>query len=506
MTISSLTARRLGFAGLALVLAGALVPVRVEAAATVDGQFAELGMLGAGVTTAVAVTNRGGVPGNATAVTLNVTSTGSLGSGFVTVYPCGTPRPNTSNLNFAPGATVANAVTSKVGADGTVCIYNETATHLLVDVNGYYPPTANYGALDPARLLDTRNSPIPGAGVTTAVAVTNRGGVPGNATAVTLNVTSTGSLGGGFVTVYPCGTPRPNTSSLNFAPGATVANAVTSKVGADGMVCIYNEAATHLLVDVNGYYSPTANYGALDPARLLDTRNSPVPGAGVTTAVAVAGRGGVPGNATAVTLNVTSTGSLGGGFVTVYPCGTPRPNTSSLNFAPGATVANAVTSKVGADGMVCIYNEAATHLLVDVNGYYPPTANYGALDPGRLLDTRRSSPEHTAEDVALIQINQLRASRGLGPVVSDATMTAFARNWASTMSQSGFRHSGGPYAENIGWSRASQSSPEAAALGLYAGFVASPPHFANMTNPAWTAVGVGVRFDGATWYITLEFR
>ncbi len=285
-----------------------------------------------------------------------------------------------------------------------------------------------------------------------------------------------------------------------------MANAVTTKVGADGAVCIYNDAATHLIVDVNGFYSPTANFGALEPARLLDTRNSAIPGAGVTTALVVANRGGVPGNATAVTLNVTSTGSVGGGFATVYPCGTPRPNTSNINFAAGATVANAVTTKVGAGGAVCIYNDAATHLIVDVNGYFPPTASFGALEPARLLDTRRSSPAATAEDVALTLINQLRASRGLGPVSPDATMTAFARSWSLTMSQSGFRHSGGPYSENIGWTSGASSSPEAAALGLHGAFVASPPHLANMTNPAWTTVGVGVHFDGATWHITLEFR
>ena len=138
LTISALRARRLAGLALALALAGALVPVHVEAAATVDGQFAELGIRDAGVTTSLVVANRGGVPANATAVTLNVTSTGSLGGGFVTVYPCGTPRPNTSNVNFAPGSTVANAVTTKVGAGGAVCIYNDAATHLIVDVNGYY--------------------------------------------------------------------------------------------------------------------------------------------------------------------------------------------------------------------------------------------------------------------------------------------------------------------------------------------------------------------------------
>ncbi len=495
------------FAGLALALAlaGAFIPVHVEAA-TVDGQFTDLGIRGAGVTTALAVANRGGVPGNATAVTLNVTSTGSFGGGFATVYPCGSPRPDTSNLNFVAGSTVANAVTTKIGADGTVCIYSDAATHLIVDVNGYFLPSSNFGSLVPARLLDTRNLPMPGAGVTTALAVANRGGVPGNATAVTLNVTSTGSSGGGFATVYPCGSPRPDTSNLNFVAGSTVANAVTTKIGADGTVCIYSDAATHLIVDVNGYFLPSSNFGSLVPARLLDTRNLPMPGAGVTTALAVANRGGVPGNATAVTLNVTSTGSSGGGFATVYPCGSPRPDASNLNFVAGSTVANAVTTKIGADGTVCIYSDAATHLIVDVNGYFSPSSNFGSLVPARLLDTRRSSPTVGAEDVALVLVNQLRAARGLGPVAADATMTAYARNWSTTMSQSGFRHSGGPYAENIGWISGSSLSPEAAALRLHASFVASPPHVANMTNPAWTAVGIGVHYDGTTWYMTLEFR
>ncbi len=80
--------------------------------------------------------------GDAAAVTLNVTSTGSLAAGFVTVYPCGAPRPNTSNLNFAAGMTVANSVTTGVGAGGAVCIYNSAPTHVIVDVGGYFPPSA----------------------------------------------------------------------------------------------------------------------------------------------------------------------------------------------------------------------------------------------------------------------------------------------------------------------------------------------------------------------------
>jgi uncharacterized protein YkwD len=152
-----------------------------------------------------------------------------------------------------------------------------------------------------------------------------------------------------------------------------------------------------------------------------------------------------------------------------------------------------------------MYTDAATHLIVDVNGYFPRSADFGALVPARLLDTRRSSPAAVAEDTALVLLDQLRASRGLGPVAPDATMTAFARNWSVTMSQSGFRHSGGPYVENVGWYRGA-SSPEAAALGLHDAFLASPSHLANMVGPAWTQAGVGVHTDGTSWYITLVFR
>ena len=155
--------------------------------------------------------------------------------------------------------------------------------------------------------------------------------------------------------------------------------------------------------------------------------------AGVTTVLPVAGRGGVPGDAAAVTLNVTSTGSLAAGFVTVYPCGAPRPDASNLNFGPGATIANAVTSKVGAGGAVCIYNQSATHLIVDVNGYFPPGFGFGSLVPSRLLDTRPvANPGPGAEALALELVNDLRVSRGLAPVAVDAALTAwYAWRWVT---------------------------------------------------------------------------
>jgi hypothetical protein len=75
----------------------------------------------------------------------------------------------------------------------------------------------------------------------------------------------------------------------------------------------------------------------------------------------------------AVSLNVTVTEPEGDGFVTVYPCD-PRPLASSVNFVAGQTVANAVIAPVSPTGEVCFFASAPTHLLADVNGYFPTGA------------------------------------------------------------------------------------------------------------------------------------
>ena len=56
------------------------------------------------------------------AVVLNVTVTNTTGSGYVALFPSGTPAPLASNLNFSAGQTRANAVVAKVGPSNRVMI------------------------------------------------------------------------------------------------------------------------------------------------------------------------------------------------------------------------------------------------------------------------------------------------------------------------------------------------------------------------------------------------
>ena len=358
---------------------------------TTDGLFAGDGVRPAGSTYEVVVVGRGGVPADASAVVLNVTVDVAAGDGFATVYPCGEPLPNASNLNFSTGATVPNAVIAKVGAAGKVCFFVSQATDLIVDVNGFVPLRSSYRALNPARLLDTR--PLGGtfdgvgaqaglrpSGSITAVQV-NRGGVAADATAVVLNVTATEATADGFVTVFPCGTELPLASNVNYRAKSSVPNMVIAKIGVSSNVCVYNSAPTQLIVDVNGYLQPDAWYRPLVPSRLLDTRSAlatidgkqsgggPVAGGSVTV-VNVVGRANIANDASAVALNVTVVDPTDAGYATVYPCGTAPPLASNLNFLPGATIPNAVVAKVGLSGDVCVYTSSKTQLIVDVNGYY----------------------------------------------------------------------------------------------------------------------------------------
>ncbi|MCX2184221.1 N-acetylmuramoyl-L-alanine amidase [Streptomyces sp. SKN60] len=56
------------------------------------------------------------------------------------MYPYGTTRPNTSNLNVAAGQTVSNLVVVPV-VDGKVTLYNNAGTvDLVADVQGFYAP------------------------------------------------------------------------------------------------------------------------------------------------------------------------------------------------------------------------------------------------------------------------------------------------------------------------------------------------------------------------------
>ena len=318
---------------------------------------------------------RSGIPSDAIAVLLSVTATDSDGSGFITVYPCGSSRPWASNLNVVFGLTVSNAASVFVDVNGRVCMYTSVATHVVIDVDGAWSSASGTGALHaftPARLLDSRVSPGAklAAGAIHELVVAGVGGVAPDATAVVLSVTATEPDWAGFVTVYPCGGARPWASNVNFAAGQTVSTPATSAVGASGSVCLYTSAPTHLVVDVMADFSPSAGTGVPVSGhveRLADTRERTASTNGNRLDGGAVLHVAVPAQTTAVTLNVTVADPESAGFVTVYPCTATPPFVSNVNLVSGQTVAEAVTVAVSASSEICVFASVPMHVVVDLN-------------------------------------------------------------------------------------------------------------------------------------------
>ena len=113
-----------------------------------------------------------------------------------------------------------------------------------------------------------------------------------------------------------------------------------------------------------------------------------------------------------------------------------------------------------------------------------------------------------AEAESLRLLNELRARLGLGTVApSDQEMHAFARAWSLDMRRNGFRHSSPPrWFENIVWYSDETMTPAEAAAQFHDMWVNSPGHHANMTNPEWSVVGIGMWHDETGWWGVHVFR
>jgi hypothetical protein len=214
-------------------------------------------VVAAGAVLVVPIVGRAPVPGSGvSAVSVNLTVVGSSKDGYITAYPCAVGRPDTSSVNFRAGQVIANHAVVPIGADGRLCIYAYSTTHVVVDVMGYYAASggSTFGPIVPARLVDTRDegAPLVG-GQIRRLKVAGRFGVPATSTAVVLNVTAVDPVWTGYLTVFPCGATPP-VSSVNFDAHTVQPNYVAVGLSG-GDVCIVSPVTTHLLVDVSGAFS-----------------------------------------------------------------------------------------------------------------------------------------------------------------------------------------------------------------------------------------------------------
>jgi len=344
------------------------------------------GSLAKGSTTNVGVGGHGGVPSSgATSAKLAITVTNPSTAGSITVYPGNKSKPSTTALNFAAGQTQTDMVDVQLGSG--VELYNGAggALNVTVDTIGYYSSGgASYTPLSQARIL---NSTSVASKTTKEIQVGGNGGVPSSgASSVALEVTESGAGAAGSAVVYPNGGTRPADADLSFAKGQTVTDLAIGKLGTGLLLYNNSGSAANFTVDVVGYYSGSGSkFHPLTPDRILDTRNAiggngdqgvPSKSDAVTTVWSAAG---VPGNATAVVVDVTALSPQDAGTLTAYADCDGAPFDQSMAFTAGSgskatsqVIIPVYSSTQHPSGAIDVFNNSGgtVQIVGDIEGYY----------------------------------------------------------------------------------------------------------------------------------------
>lgn len=192
-----------------------------------------------------------------TAAAVNVTVTGTTGSGVLSVAKQATTE--TSTINWSgPNQTLANAVITDVAVDGSFTVTNsgQTSAHAVVDLTGVFMPGvpgAMFYALDPLRSYDSRTTDGP---LTDSRPRLNAHPIPTHAVAVATNTTVTGTTGSGFLAINSPATMTPTTSTLNWyeSPTTRANGGISPAYDAQTKATLGGPNSAQYLHDVAGYF------------------------------------------------------------------------------------------------------------------------------------------------------------------------------------------------------------------------------------------------------------
>ena len=114
-----------------------------------------------------------------------------------------------------------------------------------------------------------------------------------------------------------------------------------------------------------------------------------------------------------------------------------------------------------------------------------------------------------AESQFVSMINGVRANQGLPALIVDPELVANGRNWSVTMSNAGdIFHTND---QSVGLSTPWVLLGENVGVGpnvqsLFDAFIASPTHYANIVQPDFDYIGVGVYLTGDTMWTVQRYR
>ena len=332
----------------------------------------------------------------------NITVLDATVAGHVSAFPSTQNRPDASVVNFTSGKISSNgffiatpfssvmrlAMMSENGNGGTA--------NVIVDISGLVTSdfttnnAARLVAMTPTRVFDSRRGTVIKEGSITQIDFTsNEVGV----VAVAVNITADNQRVGSedtFIGQMTDGSAAwPETSLINVERRETKSNFAIVPVNDNGVATFFNaEGDTNLIIDQVGYFTmdqvATTTSGRIvlldAPFRVLDSRpNSLEAGQQVTwdfqPFVRSLGqsRNGLEnaraffGNFTAVNVRRRLPGLQVEDFITIFPSGASRPDTSNITVSDGKTLANSGLFTVSNSGLDIYNDDGIIDYLLDIS-------------------------------------------------------------------------------------------------------------------------------------------
>ncbi len=151
----------------------------------------------------------------------------------------------------------------------------------------------------------------------------------------------------------------------------------------------------------------------------------------------------------------------------------------------------------------------ATLMLVAVASLLPAAAPAGAEPALAPALTALPAPADTVseESAFVADINALRAGLGVPALEVHPNLVNKARGWAATMAAAGrIWHSTVSDGITADWAKLGENvGMGGSEASLHAAFVASPHHYENLIDPAFTYVGLGVVHAGNIVFVSEVF-
>ena len=220
---------------------------------------------------------------------------------------------------------------------------------------------------------------------------------PSTATAVVLTATVSGPTASGYVSVAPGGSGA-SPSIQNFTPKQSISGTTTvGLVGGKAQVKVSSGTAT-VALDVAGWYGSSSSGSTYTPLAPTNVLTGTV-GTGATR-IAIAGRAGVPSNATAVELQADVSRPAAAGTLRITPAGSSA-GIASVTYQKGVTVANTVTVGLSGGAVQARVSAGSARALADVVGYYAPSTSGSVFVPSAPVRAATVAAGTTAKNVTI---------------------------------------------------------------------------------------------------------